>query len=124
MDVVTSPTLLHKLKNPDDEEAWKRFYKLYSPVVLGFSRAKGCRPSLANDFLQETMMMLISALPDFDYTPGKGRFRNFLLKIVHRRIMDMYKREKRRQISSSYPNTSPKNIVVSIKLMAVGPLKI
>ena len=39
-------------------------------------------------------MMLISAIPDFDYVPGKGRFRNFLLKIVFRRITDMYKREK------------------------------
>lgn len=94
MKYVTSATLIERLKDKDDEESWNRFYEIYSPLILAFSRSKGCNQELAHDILQEAMVILLSTMPKFDYSPKKGRFRNFLLTIVMGRIRDTYKREK------------------------------
>ena len=95
MALVTSATLIQKVKNIDDHESWTRFHRFYSPLILGFSRQKGCNDAQANDILQETLVMLLSTMPKFQYAPDKGKFRSFLLKIVDRRIKTAYRRGKK-----------------------------
>lgn len=95
MDLATSPTLLVRLREVDDEDAWERFYDLYSPLILGFSRQQGCSAAQANDVLQETMMCAMRVLSSFAYDPARGQFRSYLLRIVDSRIKDAYRRSKR-----------------------------
>ena len=86
MDFRTSPVLINRLKNISDEDAWNRFYDIYSPLILAFARQKGCSESLAQDVLQETMCQLMQYLVKFDYNPQKGKFRSYLLQVVSSRI--------------------------------------
>ena len=86
MKLVTSPILISRLKNISDEEAWNRFYDLYSPLILAFARQKGCNASLAQDVLQETMCQLLQYMMKFDYNPNVGKFRSYLLQVVSSRI--------------------------------------
>ena len=95
MDLATSPTLLVRLRDVDDDDAWERFYDLYSPLIVGFSRRQGCSPAQANDVLQETMMCAMRVLSSFAYDPKRGQFRSYLLRIVDSRIKDAYRRSKR-----------------------------
>ena len=92
--LITSATLLDRVKDVEDQAAWDRFYEFYYPLVIGFCRKKGCEDDMAYDVLQESMVTLMRILPEFDYNPRKGNFRSFLLKVVERRIMDAYKRDK------------------------------
>lgn len=92
---TTSPTLLERLREADDETAWTRFFDLYSPLIIGFSRQRGCSLDQAHDVLQETMVCLMKALPSFQYDPAKGQFRSFLLRVVDARIKDAYRRSRR-----------------------------
>ena len=39
--------------------------------------------------------MLLSVMSAFDYAPEKGKFRNFLFKVVEGRMKDTFKREKK-----------------------------
>ena len=75
----------------------RSFYisKTAAPLIFSFSRGKGCSNDMANDILQETMVMLTAQMANFVYAPTKGKFRNFLLRIVECRIKDAYRREKR-----------------------------
>lgn len=91
----TSSTLLWRVRDPTDQEAWTRFYGFYAPLVVGFSRQRGCDPHMANDVLQETMVCLMKQISCFAYDPGRGMFRSFLLKIVHARIIDAFRRARR-----------------------------
>ena len=95
MDLATSPTLLGRLRDVEDDDAWERFYDLYSPLIVGFSRQQGCSCAQANDVLQETMMCAMRTLPSFAYDPVRGQFRSYLLRIVDSRIKDAYRRGKR-----------------------------
>ena len=101
MSIVTSQTLLEKVKDIDDADSWNRFFAFYAPAILCFCRSKGCSQTQSNDILQETMVMLLSVMSAFDYSPSKGKFRNFLFKIVEGRIKDMFKREKKYCIHNS-----------------------
>lgn len=94
MSLVTSSSLLERLRDRADTGAWGRFYSFYAPLIMGFCRRNGCSEAMAHDVLQESMMQMLKILPVFEYDRRKGAFRSFLLKVVHGRIKDAYKREK------------------------------
>ena len=99
--MLTSATLLVRLKDIDDQAAWDRFYEFYSPLILGYCKRRGCAPEMAYDVLQEIMVTLMRIFPKFNYKPERGHFRTFLLKIVDHRMIDAFRREKWYQSLSS-----------------------
>ncbi len=42
--VSTSPTLLNRLRQPGETDAWARFVRLYSPLLYSWSAGDGARP--------------------------------------------------------------------------------
>jgi RNA polymerase sigma-70 factor (ECF subfamily) len=93
--VDTNETLLERLRHAEAHDAWKEFYDLYWGVILRYARKVGLNEHQAEDVLQETMMVLMRQLPEFRYDRGKGRFRNFLLTIVHRKAVAVLRRARR-----------------------------
>jgi RNA polymerase sigma-70 factor (ECF subfamily) len=94
VEIATSPSLLLRLRNAEDAEAWERFFELYSGTILAFARARGCAPHEANDVLQETMVYLLRIMPSFEYDPAKGTFRGYLFRVVDGRVKDAYRRKR------------------------------
>jgi len=94
VELVTSESLLFRMRNPEDDEAWERFYGFYAPLVLQYSRRCGCSESMAGDILQETMVALMKSLPTFTYDRKRGRFRDYVRKIVRGRVGRAYKRSR------------------------------
>lgn len=94
--IDTRESLLNRLKVGDAEDAWKEFYRLYWRAILGYARKLGLSRHQAEEVLQETMVALMRILPEFVYDQDKGRFRNFLLTIVHRKSLGMLKRTSRK----------------------------
>ena len=95
MSSVTSSGLMIRMRDTDDDEAWDRFFDFYAPLIIRFSRENGCPEEMANEILQETMVQLLKQMPNFTYDRQKGRFRSYLLKVVHRRIQDAIRRAQR-----------------------------
>lgn len=93
---ATRQSLLERLRDPLAERAWEDFYELYWGVIVRYSRKQGLSEAAAYDVLQETMIVLMRKLPEFEYTPSKGKFRNFLLTIVHRKGLSAIRRSTRR----------------------------
>ena len=97
VDRGTSETLLQRLRDVGDQQAWERFYGMYSPLVVSFCLDRGCDREMAWEVLQETLVCLMRALPRFVYRQRGGSFRSFLLRIVHARIADAFRRERRQR---------------------------
>jgi len=93
--IETDPTLLGRLKGNNAQEAWREFYQSYWGAILRYARKLGLNEHEAEEALQETMVALMRVLPEFAYDRSKGRFRNFLLTIVHRKSVDVLKRRER-----------------------------
>ena len=78
----TSISLLKDLSNGAGAVRWTEFFRRYEPVMRAFLAARF--PSVdADDAIQETLISLTKALPEYRYTPdGNGHFRNYLVGIV------------------------------------------
>jgi DNA-directed RNA polymerase specialized sigma24 family protein len=74
----TRVTLLARLGNPHDREAWEEFVALYGPCIFNFARRRLPQEEDAADVLQE----VLSAVLKGTYQRPKGRFQKWLLTIV------------------------------------------
>ncbi len=94
--IDTSESLLDRLKLDEAQEAWREFYHLYWAAILRYARKLGLSEHEAEEVLQETMVTLMRILPEFAYDRNRGKFRNFLLTIVHRKSLALMRRSSRR----------------------------
>ena len=92
---TTRTSLLHRV-SLSDNPAWEEFYSIYWAPIIRYARKLGLQESEAHDVLQETMVALMDILPKFQYDRQKGKFRNFLLTIVHRKCLGVHRRVKRK----------------------------
>lgn len=86
-----------RLKQADASDAWERFCRVYGPPIIRYCRKLGLSEADAADALQESLLVLMRLLPKFDYDPARGKFRNYLLTIVHRQSLAILRRNARRQ---------------------------
>jgi RNA polymerase sigma-70 factor (ECF subfamily) len=89
----THASLLIRLKDSADQQAWKEFHERYAPMIRGW-----CRhwfPRELDDMVQEVLTRLVSSLKNFEYEPGKGRFRGYLKTVTHRLMADLKARPAR-----------------------------
>ena len=91
----TSETLLDQLQLPGAAGAWERFCRVYGPPIIRYAQKLGLAEADARDVMQESLLVLIRLLPRFRYDPARGRFRNYLLTIVHRQALAHQRRAGR-----------------------------
>ena len=94
-ELRTRESLLLCLKSLSNESAWEQFYTQYKSIILSFSQKHGLDESASHDVLQETMVLLMRKMPQFDYDADRGRFRNWLLTLVAGKIRDAQRRAAR-----------------------------
>jgi len=76
-----------RLRNPADAEAWQQFELLYRDLIMGYCRRRGLQWSDADDIRQQVMLNLSQAAQrEFQYRPERGRFRNYLARMVQNAI--------------------------------------
>jgi RNA polymerase sigma-70 factor (ECF subfamily) len=73
----TPASLLERLRQPAQEQAWARFVELYTPLLYGWARRTGCPASDAADLVQEVLTLLVRKLPEFTYDHHRS-FRGWL----------------------------------------------
>jgi RNA polymerase sigma-70 factor (ECF subfamily) len=82
-----STTLLHRLSLcPTDADVWNLFVQRYSGVIYGWCCRCGLQDADARDVNQNVFAALLRGLPHFDRS--RGRFRNYLYRIVQNGVRD------------------------------------
>ena len=91
----TRQSLLSRLRNLDDQESWRNFFDRYWELLYNVARRSGLGEAEAQDVVQETVIAVAKAMPDFRYDPALGSFKQWLLRITGRRITDHLRRAYR-----------------------------
>ena len=117
MNVPTRPSLIAMLGDPANPSAWEMFYAQYASLVIGFARDRGIDAEGARDVLQETMIVVMRKLPTFEYDPSRGRFSNWLLTIVSRKISEA-RRRRRTEPHLSLDESATEDVVAMDELVA------
>jgi RNA polymerase sigma factor (sigma-70 family) len=90
--LLTRRTLLSRLRDLEDGESWRTFFNLYWRLLYNVARRSGLAESDAQEIVQETVIAVARKMPEFRYNPECGTFRQWLLRITRRRIIDHLRR--------------------------------
>lgn len=85
---TTRSSVLRAVANVENEAAWARLFDLYAGFVFSIARSKGLKEEDADDIVQVVFADLARNLPTFEYDRAKGRFRSYLIGLVHWRVKD------------------------------------
>ncbi len=91
---TTRASLLKRVKDQEDADAWREFVGLYRPLLVRYASARGLPADDAEDVAQHCLGAMTQKLADFEYDPGKGRFRAWLRRIVDNRVNSMFRRRR------------------------------
>jgi RNA polymerase sigma-70 factor (ECF subfamily) len=92
----TRASLLVRLRDPQDANAWRQFVELYAPLVYGYLRKQGLQDADAADLSQDVLGAVAGAVGRLDYDPRRGTFRNWLFTVVRRKLSDWRKAQRSR----------------------------
>jgi len=99
--MITSPptqgTLLVRIRDAQDTDAWGEFTALYSPLIQGFARKYGLQDADASDLTQEVLQLVAAAFKGQQYDASRGSFRGWLYTVVCNQVRKMLGRRKAHQ---------------------------
>lgn len=88
---TTRPSLIVRLRNHQDGEAWARFVDVYAPFIYGYLRTRGLQDADAADLTQITLRQVAAHIGTMEVV-GEGSFRGWLFTIVRNKLRDFYDR--------------------------------
>ena len=83
----TRTSLVVRIRNPRDDQAWSEFVALYEPIIFRMAKRRGIQDADAREIVQEVLMSVISAIDRFDVT-ASGSFRGWLSRITRNATID------------------------------------
>jgi RNA polymerase sigma-70 factor (ECF subfamily) len=101
----TSPSLLARLRQPAQQEAWARFVKLYTPFLYHWARQLKLNEQDAADLVQDVFLVLVRKLQGFTYDPQKS-FRGWLRTVMLNKWRDVQRQRAVQTARKSEPFVS------------------
>jgi RNA polymerase sigma-70 factor (ECF subfamily) len=96
----TSVSLLDRLREEPDADAWRRLVDMYTPLIRGWLRRHGLPPQEADDLVQEVLAVVVRRLPDFRREERTGAFRRWLRTITVNCLRDFWRRQRGRPLAT------------------------
>lgn len=88
----TRTSLVRRLRDHRESESWEEFCDAYGPPIHAIALKSGLSREDAEDVLQETLISVAKALPEFCYDRDKGTFKSWVFTLARRRIVDWQRR--------------------------------
>jgi DNA-directed RNA polymerase specialized sigma24 family protein len=102
----TRPSLLVRLRQCGDQEAWREFVGLYAPLIYGFGRKHGLQDADASALTQEVLRDVSTAVSWLDHDPQRRASRSWLFTAAA--AAANRGKSPRRWVCPSEPFTSPR----------------
>jgi RNA polymerase sigma-70 factor (ECF subfamily) len=86
---ATRSTLLYRLRDLSDQQAWNEFVERYAPKIYGWCRRYRLQEADAADVTQDVLGRMVAAIRRFEYDPARGSFRGWLKTVTSNLIRDL-----------------------------------
>src|SRR6185295_96892 len=96
----TRASLLIRLRQPGNQEAWREFASLYEPLIYRLAARKGFQHADAQDLLQDVLVAIARGIDRLEIGEDKGRFRGWLFRISRNLIVNALEKRQRLVVGS------------------------
>ena len=100
LSLQTRKSLLSRLRDHEDTQSWQTFFDLYWRLLYNVARRAGLDDADAQDVVQDTVMAIAREIPQFHYDPERGSFKQWLFRILRRRVADHFRKVYRQPARS------------------------
>jgi RNA polymerase sigma-70 factor (ECF subfamily) len=97
---TTRASLLLRLRDPQDHQAWVEFVALYEPVAYRLLRRRGLQDADARDVMQELFLAVSRSIDRWDPARERGSFRGWLQRVTRNLVINWLKRSERRVLAT------------------------
>jgi RNA polymerase sigma-70 factor (ECF subfamily) len=100
---LTPPTrasLLLRLRDRQDHEAWIEFVTLYEPVTYRLLRRNGLQDADAREVMQELFLAVSRSIDRWDPAKDRGSFRGWLRRVARNLVVNWLKHRGRHVIAA------------------------
>ncbi len=85
-------TLIHRLRDWDDQESWREFFETYWRLIYGAALKAGLSETEAQEVVQETVITVAKGLKTSELDPARGSFKGWLLHTTRWKIADQFRK--------------------------------
>jgi len=85
---MTRASLLWRVRNPADQQAWDEFVERYAPRIFSWCRARHLQEADCEEIAQEVLAKLVTHMQRFEYDPSRGSYRGWLKTVTNHAIAD------------------------------------
>jgi RNA polymerase sigma factor (sigma-70 family) len=97
---TTRASLLFRLRDSQDHEAWVEFVSLYEPMVYRLLRRHGLQDADVREVMQELFMAVSRSIDRWDPAKERGSFRGWLRRVARNLVINWLKQRERRVIAA------------------------
>jgi RNA polymerase sigma-70 factor (ECF subfamily) len=92
---ATRPSLLVRIRDSRDRQAWDQFVEIYAPLVYQTARRRGLQDADACDLTQDVLRSVAQAIGRLEYDRRKGTFRGWLFTVTRNKLNSFVETQRR-----------------------------
>ena len=92
----TRPSLIIRLRDPRDHEAWIEFVTLYEPVIYRLLRRSGLQDADGREVCQDVFLAVSRNVERWEVAPERGSFRGWLNKVTRNLVVSLIRHRRHR----------------------------
>jgi RNA polymerase sigma-70 factor (ECF subfamily) len=96
----TRASLIRRLHDPRDAQAWREFVAIYEPLILRLVRRRGLQDADAREVAQEVLAAVAAAVGRWQPDPARGTFRGWLFTIARNLTVNFLVQRGRRPLAT------------------------
>lgn len=95
-DWTTRQTLIMRVKNQDDQQAWGEFVLYYQSFIKVILKYLNVKANDIDDLSQEILLKVWKAFSTLNYDVEKARFRTWMNKVIRNAVIDFHRSRNRK----------------------------
>lgn len=104
---TTRASLLFRLRDSRNHEAWVEFVEIYEPAIYRQLRKCGLQDADARELMQELLLSVNRQMEKWELAKERGSFRGWLRQVARNLVINWMKNGQRRMVAWGGPGSQP-----------------